>query len=653
VRLPEIDWCEVLPALVAMHANRPGMLVALADVPGNAQFNRKYAGDDAEWLVAEGLLGERAPSGQLVHTQLSRSIRLLYRAARDCKVVDARGTRGTSEAVRRYLARNFTVDQRRVVLEVDSTTPLLAGQAALVVASAPRWSREFLKIEDPEAFDEPRAGREYGETLDPLVHRMACVVMREAALAPLQVPVGLPAPDGDLLPRAIAAAIRYLLLFPRLEDGVLSLGLLPGAADVILKSETEPPMVVSGNLLPPHLFAVEDAEAVFVHACTHPIRVKASGTELYQRDMDDISSKLPPVPTGASPELRVVTAVYVLARLGALENAETVASRRCLQATPAGHRWLSAGLAERLEPFLVGVRANSYAERLDQLRLLDYFYYYDSQSAQALWRGLMNLYDSLPHEGSVKLADLVAYHSCCHFPLSDELQSYGRITEDGWGMMQLKFLFWLASLGGIAVVGAGEEIHVAATPMGDYVLGLREEPPSVEKSDARVIVQANFEVVFLGPSPAAQGVMARFSDRADAGPVGTLFRITPESVMRAGAAGVTFDDIERDLRAHVEAVPPNVLHEIGVWISRVRRVSATSGIVVQCPDVETADRIEAESRGKDFTRIGETVLVATDRKAFDRVARKLAARGIVFDLDLTADAALKKKRAKPRRRRRW
>jgi hypothetical protein len=214
------------------------------------------------------------------------------------------------------------------------------------------------------------------------------------------------------------------------------------------------------------------------------------------------------------------------------------------------------------------------------------------------------------------------------------------------------FLEWLASMGALAAGEHEARPVVGGCETGDYVLGLRDDLPLHSHAETRVVVLPDFEVVFMTPSPAAEAALARFCDRTGAGRVGALLKITKASILRAGVAGLALADFVAAFETHTEGLPSNVLHEVQTWFSRTRRVRAASGIVIECPDVPTADRIEAVARPA-LERLGKQVLLARDRRAFDRVARKLAAEGIVFDLDLAGDPTPRKKAARRRRSRRW
>ena len=112
-------------------------------------------------------------------------------------------------------------------------------------------------------------------------------------------------------------------------------------------------------------------------------------------------------------------------------------------------------------------------------------------------------------------------------------------------------------------------------------------------------MQPDFSVIVIGLNPTAAAELAPFCVRA--APVGSpgavLLKITRESVIRAVGNGLEPDEIVDRLRRHAShEVPANVLHEVRDWSRWVRRVVARTLEVLQCPDVEAADRVLGASR---------------------------------------------------------
>ncbi len=126
-----------------------------------------------------------------------------------------------------------------------------------------------------------------------------------------------------------------------------------------------------------------------------------------------------------------------------------------------------------------------------------------------------------------------------------------------------------------------------------------------------MIVQPNFDLTFLGESPAAEAEIARFAERRGRG-LGALFRITKKSIFAAAAAGLTAENALDVLdRFCTQAAPANVRREIQGWFAQCRKVTFESAILIRCPDRETALKVLGLSKGA-ATPLNETVLAYKD-----------------------------------------
>ena len=78
------------------------------------------------------------------------------------------------------------------------------------------------------------------------------------------------------------------------------------------------------------------------------------------------------------------------------------------------------------------------------------------------------------------------------------------------------------------------------------------------------MVQPNFDVVFLAPSPATEVVISRFAERKGRR-VGVLFQITKQSIFIAASAGLAAKQaIESLRRVCANELPANVERESAV-----------------------------------------------------------------------------------------
>jgi len=172
-------------------------------------------------------------------------------------------------------------------------------------------------------------------------------------------------------------------------------------------------------------------------------------------------------------------------------------------------------------------------------------------------------------------------------------------------------------------------LTVALTPVGRYLLRLTDELALPEVPEGDIVVQPNFEIVFLGPAPTQEAQLGRVAERIGHR-VGTLFRLTRESVVRALGQGLTRDEILAMLETAARTgLPANVRREVTGWLERTRAVVWRRALVVTCPDAETADRLTAAVGRKDAVRLGETAVELKMDRLKPALAKKLQKQGIL------------------------
>ena len=172
------------------------------------------------------------------------------------------------------------------------------------------------------------------------------------------------------------------------------------------------------------------------------------------------------------------------------------------------------------------------------------------------------------------------------------------------------------------------------TEIGRYLLGEADDFDLDAPADTGdVIVQPNFEIVFLSPSPIDQVRARTFAapTAAVAGPasVGTLFVINRASVQRAVVAG---QDAEQVVAAagdlSKQPLPANVTRQIRDWAAEVRWIDVRPAVVVDCGDAETAVRV-LSAVGKRGRLLSESVVELVDGADLTpAVRRKLISRGV-------------------------
>jgi hypothetical protein len=271
----------------------------------------------------------------------------------------------------------------------------------------------------------------------------------------------------------------------------------------------------------------------------------------------------------------------------------------------------------------------------------------DASLGRLLRSGLRRTFASLPSEGFLRVDDFVRYHAESVNPFATLEEAPRRRTlaryfwrapsdeelETLWQDLLLQCLHLrLIPMGAVRLGLHGDRGALCAqlTGIGRYLLGEADAFDFDEGEDAQVVVQPNFEVVFLAPSAAAEAALVRFAERTGRG-LGTLFRITRESVYAAASAGVVADDaIETLSRLSVRDLPENVVHEIRDWFSQCRKLAVERAWVIRCPDSETAERVVAQG-GRRLRRLSDTVVELLDPTAQHGVIQKLKKRGLFVD----------------------
>ena len=208
-------------------------------------------------------------------------------------------------------------------------------------------------------------------------------------------------------------------------------------------------------------------------------------------------------------------------------------------------------------------------------------------------------------------------------------------AEETWGQCLMQFLCQrLYPLGCVRVAQAegSKSMCFGLTGPGRYLLGLTgdfEFGTGVD-TEGKLVVQPNFEVVFLAPAPAAEALLTRFAQRKRSG-LGALFAITKKSIQNAAASGMTAAQVLDTLRElSSKPLPENVAREITGWCAQVRRIEVRPALLLRCPDAETAARVLALA-GHGAALVSETVI---ELPAFAREAellRKLRGTGIFAD----------------------
>ena len=518
-------------------------------------------------------------------------------------------------------------------------------------------------------------------------------LMSSSTPVPLaEIPVLLPNVDRAILAHAIHEAIRYVVIFPALREADLEpvLGIWPAITWRLKRPLPSKPDPLAAT--PDHPvdipFLMEDITTLLVACAKEPLRLRTESGTLFSKACADIQEGMVTLPDWYSrfagymagqPEdekcvsFRIDRAFRLTLELKLTKSDRNADKKDALIVNPTGMEWLSKNPKERLKTLLDVVHiqtkplltryfpGNYYRAGADGY-FTDHFiwggqlgnYWPHNWRVETheskIKKAVVDAFDTLGTDAFYSLDKFLTYQSQAENPLPDLIRkspngeeprySYGGFDvsdeqlETIWAETLLRIFWrWLAPFGGVAVAANadGETPEFRVTGIGRYLLGLADDFEfAAHSADTGVlVVQPNFELVFLSPSPAIEAACTRFCERAGKSrSIGTLFRITRKSIHAAAGAGMTPDGVFEILaKAASKALPRNVEHEIKGWFAQCRNVAVRSATLVECPDEETAAKV-ARCWSGTSVRLNSTVveLRASEKKA--EIAKKLRALGV-------------------------
>ena len=401
-------------------------------------------------------------------------------------------------------------------------------------------------------------------------------------------------------------------------------------------------------------FLIDDVATLLMEAIAEPPRLKVHGRELYARNSRTIGKALPALPSRIVPQFpplhrdrRLSRAMHFAfsLRLAASQGDSRTGLR--LVVTDAGRQWLMRSAKERLKMILDVLRDDAaghvdprYAEDPEALPLdfVPYLYQIGWFAVDPV-RGVIDAFRAVGRESTVDLQAFVQLHCEQRNPLlNDRTVAYaaGEVAEHIWGSTLLAFLYErLVPLGGAALgLLADGNAGFAMTDVGRYLLGEVDDfELDLPEETGEAVIQPNFEIVFLAPSPVDQVRARTFATPTAAlqGPqsVGTLFVIERASVQRAVMAGLDAEQVVAaagDLSR--QPLPANVSRQIRDWAAEVRWIDVCPALVVHCGDAETATRVQA-AVGKRGRRLSDSVVeLVGGADLTPAMRRKLIGRGV-------------------------
>ncbi|MFW6198890.1 MAG: helicase-associated domain-containing protein [Acidobacteriota bacterium] len=669
--LDDLDWFDVYRRLDAWQALAPASRKAYSALRPSDRVPASTFGDDLPALVDGRFLS--ATGGDNVHVHpdakpLVRAFRLMVRHP-----VLERHDRDT-------LVRYFTE------LLVGWERQELGSAVGLRHSSHETLAEHVSSVDWPRRFAQPQEQDE--RSIDgglPAARRLVAELLeRPGPLSLGDLPERLRGFDGEERWAAVNLAIANLAVFPvflETDEPLAEPGLTlwPPAA----RRHFAPPPQAPSERVPERSWQgpllIHDLGALLMAAAAEPLRIRQSDGAFYVRTAEDLAAALTPRPewlTGAIQGLdnnsRLARARRLLQETGLLEGRRLSGGRVGLVPGQDAEEWIALGPTRQLRLVLdrwrvaEGFDKNfgddvdddlddgfdddsdddfaSHAFFPDELTRYQHTYFrgYSGRlrgTADDLASAIRDAVERARSHGFVRLEDFAEHEAELHNPLDAD----GHRLRVGWGWgrdttetlrrvwadeLRAFVLNRLAMVAG-ARIGLDDEglLVFEPTSAGRYLVGLTDSF-EIERPDetGTVVVQPDFDVVFLAPAPDTEAAVSRFAERLGHG-VGTLFRLTREASF-AAAAGLSADAVLQTLEAAAaQPIPPNVEHEIRTWFDRARRLPVRRTLVVECGSEEVARRLTAAG-GKDVRLLGDDVVEVPKGKIGRRLARRAAAQGL-------------------------
>ena len=465
---------------------------------------------------------------------------------------------------------------------------------------------------------------------DPQTIEAAQGLVRAAieSLAPLplnSLPALLPERLRPFLEPALKACLRFMLLYPALRGDTLDAIISLCPTTVFLRNR--PPAVPPGAEPCPNLagpaFLLEDMTRVLAEAATGECRLNRGGygQKFYKIIENKFREEFVALPVWLADHApfpqRLNHATACLLQFKFAKDQGGVGGSRLLQATTQGRRWLAQTPGDRLRELMFLLKRPNPERTL----------YYDDMGELvpgSLRFGVNDAddFDHLPWLDSiwrqastdecVAVGRFLDYHARVSHPLVNSVvpdafrphrvfqfgSSHHVLREENveeFTRQLLELFFWkrLVPLGCVETgVRDSGSVCFRLSGAGRYLFGLSADLAYGQPvGESAIMVQPNFEIVFLHPNLNAEIDLVPFAERCGKN-VGTLFRLTRRQSIRAAAQGHSVEAVLTALAKHsAKPVPANVTEELRAWFGACRKLGMHRVVIIEAPDHETALRV--------------------------------------------------------------
>jgi hypothetical protein len=486
-----------------------------------------------------------------------------------------------------YLGEHYTSAERSQIHESIALLPNDLPRVAGFVSSV-EWLRSALD-RPARASDDGGGGAVAARAMETARTLLAFFTEQRDRVALRDMEEYFPGSTREDLCAGVRLGVQRCLFFLGLRHADLEVlvGIWPAAARRLRRlAVVLAPEPVAVDQVFGHPFLVEDMTTLLIASRGQPIPIRRGDDKPFARYVEDASGALLTLPpwleamTGLTLDSRIALALQAL-RVTGLLGVPGAAAAPLLPA-PGADQWIRRPIEERTR--LVVERLGEGDGRPRLLALLEEDRLFDGDRQGEIFPWLAQAFGSVPVSSCIRFADFAEYQAAIGSPLgasaepADGREPHGTSFTSEEAMEELWKSFLGVFLGRCLLSLGGAEAGLAAdgrpgfrmTEAGLGLLGAGAPPRSSADhggaaAEAPLIVQPNFEIVFLAPSPAAEAELGRFCERIGR-EIGVLFRISRQSLQRAGIAGMGAEEVISLLaRRSRNPLPANVQHEIRGW----------------------------------------------------------------------------------------
>ena len=412
-------------------------------------------------------------------------------------------------------------------------------------------------------------------------------------------------------------------------------------------------MISTDSVCFPYL--VEDMAVILMHCLSSPPKLKSGHCQFLKKDEQKLSGELVDISLyltnhfAVTSEERIADGVNFLLNLGLATKSGMTSKSMSLVITELGHKWLNSTTDKQLETIYTGVIK---AKSISRISYINNFKYATTPIPLMVCReeycpvsDIINSFTMLSNTTGLNFDFFIREQVKSNNPLIKLAEKHGLSaitignTQFVRSKSELEFIWAdylkafsfnrLFALGGLSLSFDDKGLlFVAINDAGRFLIGMCDTFTYSSSFENKVfIVQPDFDIIFIAPSPAVESKLSPFCDRVGSG-IGVVFRISKRSIMNGASIGLTEEDVINTLEENsLQALSDNVRQEIVSWFGQCCIFEGAEVYIMKCPDNTTMLRI-LEIGGSEVTSISDTFIQLNNISRKVPFLKKLSANGI-------------------------